>query len=111
MSAIIDSAPNCITHASGAVKGDDADFILQATYAKCQGIMTFGHGTVYGDGGSAATSQYYILAVVGIIVTIVALVAWVAFEQSRFDVFANRKAGGADGIAPASSRPPSPSGV
>jgi hypothetical protein len=33
MPAIIDSAPSCITHISGAKPADDsADFILQAAY-------------------------------------------------------------------------------
>jgi hypothetical protein len=83
MPAIIDSAPDCITHASGAVKGDDADFILQATYAKCQGIMTFGHGTVYGDGGSSASTSYYILTWIGIAVMVAVIVAWVVMEDRR----------------------------
>ena len=40
MPAIIDSAPDCIIHISGAKPADDsADFILQAAYAKCQGVV------------------------------------------------------------------------
>ena len=55
MPAIIDSAPSCIIHISGAKPADDsADFILQAAYAKCAGIMTFGPGTTYGEDGSSA---------------------------------------------------------
>jgi hypothetical protein len=82
--AIIDSAPNCIAHVSGAKPADDsADFILQAAYQKCAGIMTLGHGTVYGEDGSAATTQYYILTWVGIAVTIAVLVAWVLYEDRR----------------------------
>ena len=53
MPAIIDSAPDCIVHISGAKPPDDsADFILQAAYLKCQGIMTFGPGSTYGEDGT-----------------------------------------------------------
>jgi hypothetical protein len=84
MAAIIDSAPNCIVHISGAKPADDsADFVLQAAYQKCAGIMTFGHGTVYGKGGSAATAQYYVLTWLGIAVTIVVLLAWMLYEDRR----------------------------
>jgi hypothetical protein len=82
--AIIDSAPDCVTHVSGAKPPDDsADFILQAAYAKCQGIMTFGHGTVYGEDGSSATTSYYVLVWIGIIVTLVVIVAWMLYEDRR----------------------------
>ena len=38
MPAIIDSAPSCVTHNSGAIPADDsADFILQANYKDCAG--------------------------------------------------------------------------
>jgi hypothetical protein len=82
--AIIDSAPNCIVHISGAKPPDDsADFILQAAYLKCQGIMTFGPGTTYGDGGASASTSYYVLTWIGIIVMIVVIVAWVLYEDRR----------------------------
>ena len=62
MPAIINSAPDCITHVEGAKPADDtADFILQANYQDCAGFMTFGPGTTYGDGGAAATTAYYVL--------------------------------------------------
>ncbi len=45
MPAIIDSAPDCITSVNGALPADDsADFIIQAAYENCAGIMTFGPG-------------------------------------------------------------------
>ncbi len=45
MPAIINSAPDCITHVEGAKPADDvADFILQANYQDCAGFMTFGPG-------------------------------------------------------------------
>ena len=54
MPAIIDSAPDCIIHVSGAKPADDsADFILQAAY-RSAGVMTFGPGTTYGEGGASA---------------------------------------------------------
>jgi cytochrome oxidase assembly protein ShyY1 len=82
--AIIDSAPDCITHVSGAKPPDDsADFILQAAYQKCQGIMTFGHGTTYGDGGSKAATTYYVLTWIGIAVMVAVIVAWMLYEDRR----------------------------
>ena len=84
MPAIIDSAPSCIVNINGAKPADDsADFILQAAYLKCQGIMTFGPGSTYGDGGASATTAYYILTVLGIIVTIAVVIAWVLYEDRR----------------------------
>ncbi len=83
MPAIIDSAPSCITHLPGASKGDDADFILQATYKKCEGFMTFGPGSTYGDGGHSAATAYYVLTAIGIAVTVIVLIAWMMFEHRR----------------------------
>jgi hypothetical protein len=81
---IIDSAPDCITHVSGAKPPDDsADFILQAAYAKCQGIMTFGPGSTYGDGGAGAAGSYMVLTWIGIIVMVAVIVAWVMYEDRR----------------------------
>ena len=84
MPAIIDSAPDCIQHINGAKPADDsADFILQAAYQKCQGIMTFGPGTAYGDKGAAAADAYYVLTWIGIIVMVAVIVAWVMYEDRR----------------------------
>jgi len=83
MPAIIDSAPSCVQHVAGAVKGDDADFILNKAYEKCASIMTFGPGTTYGDGASGAATGYYILTWIGIIVMVVSIVAWVVAEKRR----------------------------
>jgi hypothetical protein len=84
MPAIIDSAPDCIIHISGAKPPDDsADFILQAAYQKCQGIMTFGPGTTFGDDGSKAATAYYVLTWIGIIVMVAVIVAWVLYEDRR----------------------------
>jgi hypothetical protein len=84
MPAIIDSAPSCIAHVSGAKPADDsADFVLQAAYDKCAGIMTFGPGTTYGDGGTSAATSYHVLTWIGIAVMVFVLVAWVLFENRR----------------------------
>jgi hypothetical protein len=84
MPAIIDSAPDCVTSVSGAQPADDsADFIIQAAYEECAGIMTFGPGSVYGEEGAAAATSYYVLTWIGIIVMIAVLVGWVMFEQRR----------------------------
>jgi hypothetical protein len=84
MPAIIDSAPACITHVSGAKPPDDsADFILQAAYLKCQGIATFGPGTTYGEDGAGAHGAYMVLTWIGIVVTILVIAAWVLYEDRR----------------------------
>ena len=84
MSAIIDSAPSCVANVAGAKPADDsADFIIQAAYDKCAGIMTFGPGTTYGDEGSGAATSYYVLTWIGIAFMVAVLVAWVLFENRR----------------------------
>jgi hypothetical protein len=84
MPAILDSAPDCVTTVKGALPADDsADFIIQAAYQKCQGIMTFGPGSTYGDDGTGATTSYMLLTWVGIAVMVLALVAWVVYENRR----------------------------
>jgi hypothetical protein len=94
MPAIIDSAPSCITHNTGAVPADDSsDFILQANYENCAGIMTFGPGTVYGEGGGGANGAYYALTYIGIFVTIAVLIGWIVYENRRLIRYvANRRA-------------------
>ena len=84
MPLIIDSAPDCIVHISGAKPPDDsADFILQAAYLKCQGIMTFGPGSTYGEDGTGAAGSYMVLTWIGIIVMVAVIVAWVLYEDRR----------------------------
>jgi cytochrome oxidase assembly protein ShyY1 len=91
MPAIIDSAPSCITSVAGAKPADDsADFIIQAAYEKCAGIMTFGPGTTYGEGASGAATSYYVLTWIGIAVTLIALTAWVVYENRRLKRHAAR---------------------
>jgi hypothetical protein len=84
MPAIIDSAPSCVTSVDGARPADDsADFIIQAAYENCAGIMTFGPGSTYGEEGAGAATAYYVLTVIGILVTIAVLVYWVYWENRR----------------------------
>jgi hypothetical protein len=84
MPAIIDSAPSCIQNINGAQPPDDsADFILQKAYENCAGFMTFGPGSTYGEDGAGATSAYYVVTVIGILVTIAVLVGWVWTENRR----------------------------
>ena len=71
MPAIINSAPDCVTHVEGAKPADDiADFILQANYQDCAGFMTFGPGSTYGEEGAAANTAYYVLTWFGIAVMV-----------------------------------------
>jgi hypothetical protein len=95
MPAIIDSAPNCITSVDGAQPADDsADFILQAAYENCAGIMTFGPGTTYGEGGASASTSYYVLTWIGILVTLAVLAAWMWAENRRLHGHRLRLRGG-----------------
>jgi cytochrome oxidase assembly protein ShyY1 len=98
MPAIIDSAPDCITHTqvdgsdSASVKaaGDDSlDFILQANYEDCAGIMTFGPGTVYGDTG--ANGAYYALTWIGIAVMVAIFIGWIAYEARRMALYVKHR--------------------
>jgi hypothetical protein len=84
MPAIINSSPSCVIEREGATPADDsADFILQARYEDCAGFMTFGPGSTYGDEGTAAETAYYILTWLGIVVMVLALIAWVVYENRR----------------------------
>ena len=110
MPAIIDSAPDCVTSVDGAKPADDAaDFIIQAAYEKCAGIMTFGPGTTYGEDGAAAAGAYYVLTWIGILFMVAALVGWVVYENRRLVAHAVRLRGhhGA-GMPPGPSDPPGP---
>ncbi len=84
MPAIIDSSPSCVVSREGAEPADDsADFILQANYEECAGFMTFGPGSTYGEEGAGAETAYMILTWLGIVVTVLVLVAWVVYENRR----------------------------
>ena len=84
MPAIIDSAPSCVTSVDGAKPADDsADFIIQAAYENCAGIMTFGPGSTYGEEGAAAAGAYYVVTWIGIIVMIAVIVYWVYLGEPQ----------------------------
>jgi hypothetical protein len=83
MPAIINSAPDCVTHNEEYSADDLADFILQDNYQDCAGFGTFMPGSTYGDEGAGAETVYMILTWVGIAVTIAVLVAWVLYENRR----------------------------
>jgi hypothetical protein len=111
MPGIINSAPDCVTHAAGSETArvdDSADFILQADYEDCAGFMTFGPGSTYGDDGSGAETLYMIVTWVGIVVMVAVLVAWVLYENRRL-IQAVGMYGSRGG--PATGPPPQPGGV
>jgi hypothetical protein len=84
MPLLIDSAPDCVVHGEGATPADDSvDFILQDRYADCAGFGTFMPGSTYGEDGSSAETLYYILTWLGIVVTVLALIAWVVYENRQ----------------------------
>jgi hypothetical protein len=84
MPAIIDSAPDCVANINGAEPADDsADFIIQAAYENCAGIMTFGPGSTYGEEGAGAAGSYMVLTWIGIAVMVAVLAYWVIWENRR----------------------------
>jgi hypothetical protein len=83
MPAIINSAPDCITHKEGANADDLADFVLQDNFQDCAGFGTFMPGSTYGEDGSGAESIYMILTWLGIVVMLAVLVGWVLYENRR----------------------------
>jgi hypothetical protein len=96
MPAIIDSAPDCIVHASGTEEArveDSADFILQANFQDCAGFMTFGPGSTYGPEGVGASDAYYLVTWIGIVFMIVVLIAWVVYENRRLLAYAANRVG------------------
>jgi hypothetical protein len=110
MPGIINSAPDCITHAAGSESArvdDSADFILQANFQDCAGFGTFMPGSTYGEDGSGAESIYMILTWLGIVVMLVVLVGWVVYENRRLIAAVAGYGGG----SPAPGPPPQPGGV
>jgi hypothetical protein len=96
MAAIIDSAPDCVIseevdgtdEASVTASGEDsADFVVGDNYfseeSPCAGFMTFGPGSTYGEEGVGAEGAYMALTWIGIAFMVVALIGWVAYENSR----------------------------
>jgi hypothetical protein len=92
MPAIINSAPDCVTHVEKANVDDLSDFILQANYQDCAGFMTFGPGSTYGDEGAAAATSYYFLIWIGAAVMVAAFIAWIVVENRTLVSYAARNA-------------------
>jgi hypothetical protein len=105
MPAIINSAPDCITHKEGNSADDIADFILQDNYQDCAGFMTFGPGSTYGDGGAGAAGSYMVLTWLGIVVMVLVFVAWIVYENRRLLEYSARHV---LGRAPTEEPPPQP---
>jgi hypothetical protein len=93
MPGIIDSAPNCVTHAAQNDPKDVADFVLQQNYADCAGFMTFGPGSTWGEGGASASTSYYVLIWIGAAVMVAAFVMWVWVEHRQMSTFAGLRPG------------------
>jgi hypothetical protein len=111
MPAIINSAPDCITHAAGSESArvdDSADFILQNNFQDCAGFGTFMPGSTYGEDGQSAETLYYIVTWLGIVVMIAVLVAWVLYENRRLIAAATGFTGPE---SPPDAPPPQPGGV
>jgi hypothetical protein len=105
MPAIINSAPDCITHNEKYSADDIADFILQDNYTDCAGFMTFGPGSTYGDEGVGATTAYMTLTWIGIVVMVIVFVAWVWYENYRLTSFVKT---GRVPVGDVEASPPSP---
>lgn len=109
MPGLIDSSPACVTNNEGARPADDAaDFIIQANYEDCAGIMTFGPGSTYGEDGTGAETAYMILTWLGIVVMVAVLVAWVVYENRQLIRHVARFSGPRPA---AEGPPPQPGGV
>ncbi len=96
MALLIDSAPKCIQDVANSAPdaADTADFIVQAAYEKCAGIMTFGPGSTYGAEGAGASTAYYVLTALGMAFMVITLIAWVVVERNRLESHVVRLGGG-----------------
>ena len=86
MPAIIDSAPDCITHGAGTEEArveDSADFVIGNNFADCAGFMTFGPGSTYGEEGTGAETVYMVLTWLGIAFMVIVLIAWIVYENRK----------------------------
>jgi hypothetical protein len=106
MPAIIDSAPDCITHAEKYNADDVADFVVGNNYQDCAGFMTFGPGSTYGPDGAGGTTAYLTLTWIGIVVMVIVFVGWVWYENYRLTTFVKT---GRVPVGDVESAPPSPS--
>ena len=104
MPAIIDSAPECVTSVEGAKPADDsADFIIQAAYEKCAGHHDLRPRQHVRGGGRRRDDGYMVLTWIGIIVMVVAIVAWMVYEDRRLRGHARGSASGRSRSSPAAT--------
>jgi hypothetical protein len=59
--AIIGSAPSCIIHSRGQAGRRLRRLHPAGGLPECQGIMTFGPGSTYGEDGTGAAGSYMVL--------------------------------------------------
>jgi hypothetical protein len=71
-----DTAPGCIQH--GLAAGD-----VYKPYEKCADFFTFAHGSTYGTAASGVNGTYWAVVIVGILVMVFFLVAWVVTEDRK----------------------------
>ena len=71
------SEPGCIVH---GVPGSDG---VYKAYENCADFFTFGHGSTIGTVADGVNASYWVLTIIGIIVMIVALAAWVITEDRK----------------------------
>ena len=78
------SEPGCIVH---GVPGSEG---VYKPYEKCADFFTFGKGSTIGTVTDGVNSSYWVLTIIGIIVMIVALAAWVITEDRKLKEQASR---------------------
>jgi hypothetical protein len=86
MPAIIDSSPACVVQEQGTEESrveDSADFVMGNNFEECAGFMTFGPGSTYGPEGTGAETAYMVLTWIGIVVMVLAILAWIIYENRR----------------------------
>jgi hypothetical protein len=91
MPGIIDSAPDCVSSDPGTEEArveDSADFVMGDPYTECTGFMTFGPGSTYGEDGVGAAGAYMVLTWIGIVVMVVVLLYWMAYENRKLVAYA-----------------------
>lgn len=104
----IDTAPSCVQHGVSAVDG------TVAPYQDCAGFFTFGPGGTFNaddPGASAfflgASAGTVLLVIIGFIVFVAVMVAWVKVEDDKLTLQAMRLRGLAPG-GPPGPTPPGP---
>jgi hypothetical protein len=71
-----DTAPSCIQH--GGTPGD-----VYTPYKDCADFFTMGPGSTFGTATDGVSGTYWGLVIIGILVMVAALVAWVVTEDRK----------------------------